>query len=133
MKTTLLTLTFAFIAQIGLAQEDNRISTIDFVQILDGNSEEAIFYYENNWLKLRKEAVKKGYIGDYQLLKVESTDDAPFHLMLVTTYANKAQFDQREPHFQELIQAKGELKLLNGKKPGDFRKVIFAKTGSAPN
>lgn len=34
--------------------QDQKISTVDFVQVLNDNKEEAIFYYENNWLGLRK-------------------------------------------------------------------------------
>jgi hypothetical protein len=108
-------------------QKNEKISTIDFVKIVNNNKKEVVFYYQNNWEVLRKMAIKKGYIDSYQLLETKPTKDAPFSFMLITTYKNKAQFDKREPHFQELIKAKGKLKLLNNKKPREFRKVIFGK------
>lgn len=109
------------------SQKNTKISTIDFVQVLNNNKKEVLYYYKNNWEILRKMAVTKGYIESYQFLKTTPTKEAPFSFMLITTYKNKAQFDKREPHFQELIKAKGKLKLLNDKKPGEFRKVLFGK------
>ena len=109
------------------SQENTKISTIDFVQILNNNKKEVVYYYENNWKILRKMAIKKNYIDSYQLLETKPTKDAPFSFMLITTYKNKKQFDTREKHFEELIKAKGKLQLLNSKKPGEFRKTIFGK------
>ncbi|MEM8569221.1 MAG: hypothetical protein AAGF85_22395, partial [Bacteroidota bacterium] len=98
-----------------------------FVQILDDNREEALFYYQNNWKVLREMAVKKGYIDSFELLEVEFTEDQPYHIILMTTFTNKDQFEKREEHFEELIKAKGSLRLLNEKKPGEFRKNLYLK------
>ena len=100
---------------------------MDFVQIINDNREETLFYYNNNWKKLREEAIKKEYILSYQLLDVEATEDAPFDIILITTYIDKEQYDKREEHFSELIEARGPVRLLNDKKPGDFRKILFNK------
>jgi hypothetical protein len=89
--------------------------------------EEATFYYENNWRILRNMAVEKEYIHSYQVLETPTSDDAPFQLMLITTYLNEEQYTLREDHFSELIKEKGELRLMNEKKPGEFRKTLFTK------
>ena len=109
------------------AQKNTKISTIDFVQIVNDNKKEVVFYYQNNWELLRKMAIKKKYIDSYQLLKTSPTKDAPFSYMLITTYADQKQYDNREKNFEELIKKKGDLRLLNDKKPGEFRKIIFGK------
>lgn len=109
------------------AQKNTKISTIGFVQIVNNNKKETVFYYENNWKVLRKMAIKKKYIHSYQLLETTPTNEAPFSFILITTYRNKQQFDKREKHFEELIKRKGKLKLLNSKKPGEFRKTLFNK------
>ena len=85
------------------SQQDTKISTIDFVQILNNNKKENVYYYENNWEVLRKMAIQKSYIDSYQLLETKPTNDAPFSFILITTYKNKTQFDAREKHFEELI------------------------------
>ncbi len=72
-------------------------------------------------------AIKKNQIDSYQLLETTPTKKAPFSFMLITTYKNKAQFDAREKHFDELIKEKGKLELLNNKKPDEFRKTLFGK------
>lgn len=106
------------------AQEETRISSIDFVQVLNDNHEEALYYYENNWRWLRELAVEKGYILDYEFYNVERTEETPYDLILITVYGNKSQSDAREQNFAELIELKGELRLLNEKQPGVFRKLL---------
>lgn len=115
------------ISSISFGQVDDRITTIEFVQVVDNNKEEALFYFQNNWKVLRKMAIKKDYIHSYQLLETPKNDAEPFQIMLITTYKNKTQYDLREDHFQELIKEKGGLKLLNDKKPAEFRKSLFSK------
>ncbi|SHJ28923.1 hypothetical protein [Aquimarina spongiae] len=110
---------------LSYGQLDQRISTMDFVQILNNNKKEVTYYYQNNWKVLRDMAIKKGYIESYQVLETPFNEEQPFEIILITTYANKEQYDQREDHFQELIKEKGALDLLNEKKPGDFRKTLF--------
>ena len=106
---------------------NDRISTIDFVEIVDDNIEEALYYYNNNWKTLREKALLKNYILSFQLLQTPLTDDSEIQLLLITTYANQEQYEKREEHFQELIGNSGGLKLLNDKKPNAFRKVAFGK------
>lgn len=115
------------ITLFSFAQQDDRISTVDFIQVLNGNKTEALFYYRNNWEELRKAGIDKGYINSYQLLETSVTEEEPFQFMLITTYANQAQYAQREEHFQELIKAQNGLKLMNDKQASDFRKTLFRK------
>lgn len=118
---------FLLLSASGYAQNDDRISTLDFVQVVNENMAEAKFYYEKNWKVLRERAVAQGYIHSYELLETQYTEEAPFHMILITTYANKEQYDLREDHFGELIEARGDVRPLNEKKPGEFRKIIFSK------
>jgi len=108
-------------------QQDQSISSMDFIEIVNNNEQEALFYYQNNWKILRKMAIKKNYISSFELLKDTGQDKNSFSLILVTTYANREQFEKREEHFQELIKEKGGLELLNEKKPTEFRKTVFSK------
>ncbi len=111
---------------IGFSQNNEKITTIETVEILNNNKEEAVYYFQNNWEQLRVKAIGKGYIHSYILLETEYTKETPFHIVLLTTYTNKKQFENREVHFTELIKEKGELKLLNNKKPSEFRKSVFS-------
>ncbi len=120
-----LTMSLICLLFIVKGQSTGKISTMDFVQILNENREETIYYYENNWKQLRENAIREGYIDSYQLLEVQREEELAFDLILVTTYLNQDQYDKREPNFGKLIEAAGGLKLLNEKKPGDFRKNVF--------
>lgn len=129
MKRVILLFTFVSVFNC-FAQKDEKISTLDFVEVLNNNHAEAAFFYENNWKKLREIALEKGYIHSFQLLKTEATEDYPISFVLITTYSNQGQFDLREKHFSEVMEIKGELELLNDKKPGEFRKTLFSKENS---
>lgn len=47
--------------------------------------------------------------------------------MLITTYLNEKQYQNREDNFNVLIEEQGGISLLNEKKPGAFRKTLFNK------
>lgn len=123
MKTKLVVYLFC-VSFFSFGQTDH-ISMIDYVQVLNGNKTEALYYYQNNWEQLRKKAKKKNLIESYQLLETKPTADMPYTFILITTFKNRAQYDLRESNFQKLIDNRGKLKLLNDKTPTDFRKVIL--------
>lgn len=118
---------FLLLLALSTSAQNQKVSTIDFVQIVDDNREEAIFYYENNWLKLRQAAIEREFIVSYEFISVDASPEAPFDLILMTTYPNLKAFEKAEENFSILIKERGELKLLNDKKPGEFRKILFSK------
>ncbi|MDW3648805.1 MAG: hypothetical protein R8P61_17185 [Bacteroidia bacterium] len=129
MRKLLFLLSLSFLWIFPLSAQD-KITSIDFVQVQNDNKAEALYYYQNNWRVLRETAIKKGYIHSFQFLEVDPTEDAPFHIILITNYGNEEQFAKREDNFSELIEARGDLRLLNDKKPGEFRKILFSKEKS---
>lgn len=122
-KVFLLCLTICLYCS-GFSQSQAKISSVDFVAVVNNNHAETLYYYQNNWKVLREAAVKKDYIDSYNLLEIEPTEATPYNFILITTYANQEQYNKREAHFEELIKASGGLKLLNDKEPKDFRKFI---------
>ena len=126
-KILLSTLCLCTLLSVSNAQ-DSRVTTIDFVEVLNDNHDEALYYYQNNWQELRKMAVSRGFISSYQLLETQPSEDSPFSFMLVTTFANNDQYEKVEDNFKILIEEKGGLRLLNDKKPGEFRKIIYNKS-----
>ncbi len=120
----LMLLFFVLLTALGFSQTE-RISMIDYVQVLNNNKAEALFYYQNNWEQLRIKAIEKGYIDSYQLLETQPTEETPYSFMLITTYKSKLQYHASEANFNMLIEASNGLKLMNDKKPADFRKVIL--------
>lgn len=105
--------------------QTEKISMIDYVQVLNNNKAEALFYYQNNWEQLRIKAIEEGYIDSYQLLETQPTKETPYSFMLITTYKSKLQYHASEANFNALIAQSDGLKLMNEKQPGDFRKVIL--------
>lgn len=101
-------------------------TTMDFVKILNGNRDEALFYYENNWKQLRKQALEKNYITSYQLLLSE--EDKDYDFILITEYGNQDQYDNKEKNFGKLIERQGGVKLLNDIPSSEFRKIVRDNT-----
>ena len=119
-------LAFCLFGSIVLhGQEKAQISTIEFVEILNGNKAEALFYFKNNWKVLREKALAQNHISGFQLMENERSKEAPFDLILMTSYATHQQYLDREEVFQVLISESGGLQLMNDKKPSEFRKSVF--------
>ena len=116
---------FAVISENAWAQASTLIRTYDFVEIINDQQEESMYYYDNNWKKLRQLAVAEGYIDSFEMHEVAFSENSPFHLILITTYTDDGQYEQREKNFDKLIAMRGELKLLNEKQPSEFRKFVF--------
>jgi len=101
------------------------VVSVDFVRILNGNTEEAVYYYENNWKQYRIAAVEKGIISSYRLL-VKMGEEEQTDIILITAYATQEQYENREENFAPLMRAirKDGPALLNDKLPGEFRELV---------
>jgi hypothetical protein len=119
--------TICLISFSAFGQSSEKISTMDFIQIQQDYRKEALFFYKNNWKKLREDAIKKGYIDSFLLLETEASEEAPFHIVLITTYLDSKQYQAREKNFAQLMQSSKGPKLLNSVSPEVFRKKLFSK------
>lgn len=118
-----------FFTGISMGQSPGAITTIDFVKIKNNHLSETIFYYENNWKIHRELALGKGYIKSYWLLKAIPDTAADFDLILLTEYADSAQYKIREENFQKIIKTTrpdGPV-MLNALKPNEFRQNLFSR------
>lgn len=116
----------AFLLLLGLSGSAcASISTVDFVKIKNGNRAEAIYYYENNWLKHRIEAFRTGVIESFELL-ISDDPNSEIDILLITTYRDSAQFERRETNFQAVMSANqpNGRRLLNDIQPEDFREIV---------
>ncbi|MEL7296272.1 MAG: hypothetical protein AAGJ86_01355 [Pseudomonadota bacterium] len=101
------------------------IFTVDFVKVLNGNEAEAVFYYEENWKRLRAAALEAGHISSYQML-VKRSDEGRVDLLLVTGYASEAEFANREANFRSVMNTLGfdGPRLKNTIPPDQFRALV---------
>ena len=99
------------------------ISSIDLVRVKNGNLEEALFYYEHNWLVYRQRALERGLINGFDLLLDEQHEGGSL-LMLGTKYKDKKQFEQREENFATVMPSNRQPVLANDKQPADFREIV---------
>lgn len=104
--------------------QENKKSVLEIVSSINGNSNEALYFYENNWKKFREVAVKKGDILSYQLGSSAPDSSGNIQIFLITNYGSADQYENSEKNFRQIIDEQGANgpKLLNELKPSDFRK-----------
>ena len=105
MRIKLLFIVLSFYS-ICNGQQDERMSLMIFVEVLNDNKEEAIFYYQNNWGAMAELALERGLMESHQILETPYTKE--------------------EPYF-ELLKEIGPEKLMNEKKPDEFRMELYKK------
>ena len=119
----------------ALGEQPSGFGTIDiveFVKVVNGNRDEARYYYENNWRVYREAAVKRGIIDSFEYIET-ATKDAAFDIILITRYANEEQFKNSEKAFEPLLKElrpKGPL-LRGTLKPEAFRQIVYSYTGKS--
>ena len=129
---TILQLSIIFVA-LSSAKSHAQVKSVEVVKTLNGNMEEALFYYKNNWEQFRIEAKKRSAIDSYELLFSQADSSGNCEIMLVTTYKTEQQYLNSEKHFREIIDAMvGPTgpKFLNDIKPNQFRKRIYLNSFS---
>ena len=101
------------------------VATVDFVKVLNGNTAEAVYFYENNWKKFRIAAVNKGIISSYELL-VRASEAGQTDILLITVFASPEQYERSEENFLIVMRDARESgpALLNDKPPSEFREVV---------
>lgn len=126
MRFKLLFIVLSFYA-ICNGQQDERMSLMIFVEILNDNKEEAIFYYQNNWAAIADMGIERGWMESQQILETPYSEEEPYHLILIVTFFNEEQYDNREEPYFELKKEFGPEKFMNDKKPDEFRKELYKK------
>jgi hypothetical protein len=124
--------TSTVLAQPKQSSASRGITTIDFVKTKQGKEAEAAYFYEQNWLHFRKEALKRSYIAGYQLLAVKDST-ADYDTMLITHYQDSAQYAAIEKRFTDVmkeIRPEG-LKLLNTLKPREITTIVRSHVGTS--
>ena len=128
MKKLLVLAATVFVSATAAAET---VTTVDVVRVIDGQIEETLYYYENNWTAHRVKARAAGAISGYRLLIDRETGDDVV-LLLMTEYADPAQYEKREDNFAPIIEAAGGRKLLNDTPPGEFREITDSWTLRSP-
>ena len=109
-------LTIALLAAINTvsAQQNQTIWTIDFVQTKAEQQRDYLEYIRQNWAKARQALQAKGDVVLFQALSIQPAPNRDFDVLLLTEYANKTAYDNREKLFAAVF-AKQPMVSVNGK------------------
>ena len=91
-----------------------------------------MFYYENNWKSARDRMLAQKFIKSYQILSVKPDSLTQPGLVLMTEFADSISYQKSEARFEAVfneLRPDGSLKLLNEKKPNEFRQLTTNRTG----
>jgi ketosteroid isomerase-like protein len=106
---------------------------MDFFKIKPGRRAEALFFFEQNWMIFREEALRLRHISDYRLLEMSGESEAPFNLILMTEYPDSASFHASEANFAPILRAlrpDGPV-MMNDLKREDIFESRFSGEGTA--
>lgn len=82
----------------------NAIRIMDFVKINPEKEAEALFFYENNWKIYREKALEKGYISNYEMIRVKANETLNFDFILMTEFPDAAALENVELNFQPIMR-----------------------------
>lgn len=83
------------------AQTDSSVWSVDFVKTRDGKQADYLKFIEQNWTRARAFMKKRGIVSTYQVLSLPSNRQAEWDVLLMTRYASRAGYEQREEVFKE--------------------------------
>lgn len=125
----LLTLTILCLTtQNTIAQKSRSVWTIDFVKVKNNHLDSAVLVLQKNWGAARQFAKEMKFVKSYQLLIVnqEIKANADFDILLVTEYADKEKYEDREKNFNVVFDKHlPNWIYVNGKIPKDYTEIKF--------
>lgn len=87
-----------------LPKPANAIRIMDFVKIKPGREIKALYFYENNWKIYREKALEKGYISNYEMVRVKADEAVNFDFILMTEFPDAAALENVELNFQPIMR-----------------------------
>lgn len=88
-----------------LAMKAQSIWIMDFVEVKNNNTEEAEYFISQNWKVFRDEALKRGFIKSYKVLKTIPDSTASFSYVLMTEFTDSISFRSVEENFRLIMKA----------------------------
>ncbi|MBL8181689.1 MAG: TlpA family protein disulfide reductase [Blastocatellia bacterium] len=97
---------------------------VEFIKVVNGNRDEARYFFENNWRVFREAAVKRGIIESFDYIETANRD-AAFDIILITRYANEEQYKNSEKAFEPILK---ELRPKGPLMKGSLKRDAIIKT-----
>jgi hypothetical protein len=115
----------------SLAGFSQKISTVDIVKINAKFEKEAQYFYEQNWLAFRKEALKQKVIIGYEMFRSATDSTNHFDLTLITSYKNENAYKVSEDKFRPIMSkiSPNGPKYLNEVKRQEFLQYVAGSEG----
>lgn len=103
-----------------------KYSTVDIVKVKGIYEKEALYFYQENWVAFRKEALAQGYISRYDMLRTVPDSAHNFQLILTTEYPDSLAFHDKEKNFAPIMKriSPNGPKMLNDIPRKDFLEYL---------
>lgn len=104
MKNVFIILLLTNFTTCGFTQTQKAVGHFDIVTAKVDYEKEVKFYYEQNWLLFRKQALIQKAISAYKLMYTEPDSTNTFSIILYTEFENQAAFDKVEEAFTPIMK-----------------------------
>jgi hypothetical protein len=81
---------------------DRPMWTMEFIKAKPGMVGLTLGYLDDNWMRVREEAKRKGAVVDYHRLVEQSDSDSSANIILVTEFRNQIVFFTRDELFSSI-------------------------------
>ena len=132
MKRILLLISFITFFSGSKAQEIDldRVTMVEFINVVGGNWQEALYYYRNNWVVIHQKAKDKGAIQDFNMISFQDFPDREMDIVLITEFKDKDQMRKSQEKLSKIKVSHGTADLLNELRPAEFRKRVYFQIGN---
>lgn len=126
----ILMIMFLGIVRVSAQQTETSVWTVDAIKTDAGQQANYLQFVGENWARARATLQKQGKIKSYRVLSVAPEKTQTWDVMLLTEYASREAFENREALFAEVFKTQKTV-LVNGKTGREMSKIINVDAGYA--
>ena len=92
-------------AQQSPADGEKPVWTMEILKVMPGRFGPTLGYLDDNWMRIREEAKRRGAVLSYHRIAEQSTSETDPNIVLLTEYKNQAAYDARGKLFSSIFKA----------------------------
>ena len=85
-------------------ETEQPVWTMEFLKVMPGQFGPTLGYLDDNWMRIREEAKRKGAVLGYHRIAEQIVSEGDPSIVLLTEYKNQAAYDAREELFASIVR-----------------------------
>ena len=104
--------------------------TLEYIEVKPGLFGPAMGYLDDNWMRVREEALHNGIVLAYHRIAEQASDKNDWNVVLITEFKNQAASDASEKEFDAILKRlpQDTSAVIRGFKPDDLFQSVSKRT-----